>query len=81
MTIKLATLLLLGAAAESHTLLTQTEAVFMEYMAKFGKSYPSEREFAFRLGIFQHTLQLIEQVNAEQTTHRAGINKFSDLTH
>lgn len=54
----------------------------MNYIAKFGKSYPTVSEYALRLARFVEVDAFVKEVNAEgsEFTHTATHNKFSDWT-
>jgi hypothetical protein len=52
----------------------------MQYITKFGKSYGTVEEFNFRAALFMKTEEAIAKINAEQDTHIAAHNKFSDYT-
>jgi C1A family cysteine protease len=53
---------------------------FVNYIAQFGKSYPTMEEFNLRFERFVKTVELIEDKNASQDSYTLGINKFSDYT-
>jgi len=69
---------LLGAA--SATAMTENDYKFMNFITKFGKSYGTVEEFNFRAALFKKTEEAIAQISAEQNTHVAAHNKFSDYT-
>lgn len=74
-----ATLALLGAASAMP--LAENDYEFMNFITKYGKSYGTVEEFNFRAAQFAKTAAAIHQINAEQDTHVAAHNKFSDFTH
>jgi C1A family cysteine protease len=54
---------------------------FMQYKQQFKKSYGSPSELEYRFQVFKTTLNRINKNNSNpQKTHKAGVNKFSDLT-
>lgn len=61
--------------------MTQDDFDFLSFVSKYGKSYGTVEEFNFRAEVFKQTAQKIRAINAEQNTHTAGHNKFSDWTH
>jgi len=44
------------------------------------KSYPTEKEYTRRKAIFENTLRYVEDINSQNLSWKAGINKFSDWT-
>lgn len=60
--------------------MTENDYKFMNFITKFGKSYGTVEEFNFRAALFKKTDEAIAQINAEQDTHVAAHNKFSDYT-
>jgi len=69
------------AAIATATPMTEVEYRFINYVAKFGKSYGTKEEYAFRLKQFAIKDAEMEIINAEETTFTVGHNKFSDWTH
>jgi cathepsin L len=53
---------------------------FVNYMAKFGKSYETLEEFQMRAALFQKWDQEIKQINANEYTSTHGHNHLSDWT-
>jgi len=74
-----ASLALLGVASAMP--LAENDSDFMNFITKYGKSYGTIEEFNFRAKIFAETHAQIAKINAEQDTHIAAHNKFSDYTH
>jgi C1A family cysteine protease len=76
-TFAVATLTALVAA----TPMTDIEYRFINYVAKFGKSYGTKEEYSFRLEQFANIEAAIQQSNASEASFVLGHNKFSDYTH
>jgi cathepsin L len=55
------------------------ETAFVEWMAKYGKSYAPE-EFFYRFDVFKKNYDFVEAHNAAGTTWEVELNKFADLT-
>ena len=54
---------------------------FVEFAARYGRSYASKEVHEDRFITFQQNLRKIEEHNArEDTGFRMGINQFSDLS-
>lgn len=60
--------------------MTDVEYKFINYVAKYGKSYGTKEEYSFRMNIFAEKLNEIEAINARQTDSFHGVNKFTDRT-
>ena len=60
--------------------MTEMEYKFINYVAKFGKSYGTKEEYSFRMSIFAEKLSEIEAINARQSDSVHGVNKFTDYT-
>ena len=75
--------LTLNSAALSSLSLTQIsggDSVFIEYLAKFGKSYENVAEYEMRKAIFEESLKNVTEHNAkENETWQMGLNLFSDM--
>jgi C1A family cysteine protease len=63
------------------TPMTDMEFKFINYVAKFGKSYGTTEEYAFRLEQFAKVDQFIQETNAVEKNFTVGHNIFSDYTH
>jgi C1A family cysteine protease len=63
------------------TPMTDMEFKFINYVAKFGKSYGTTEEYAFRLEQFAKVDQFIQETNAVEQNFTVGHNIFSDYTH
>merc|ERR1719491_684168 len=71
---------LLGALSSAEVLSAEFMH-FIDYVAKYNKTYGSVEDFDFRLEQFLRTHAFIEEINNSATeTHTAGHNKFSDWT-
>ena len=56
------------------------DSEFIEYLAKFGKSYEDLAEYEMRKAIFEETLKNVTEHNAkENETWQMGLNQFSDM--
>jgi cathepsin H len=54
---------------------------FVRFVAKFGKSYGTKEEFAFRSSIFKKNLLMIKEENQKkENTFSLNINMFADWT-
>jgi len=53
---------------------------FDEFVSKYNKRYPSQREHEMRFEIFQENLKKAEIMNARSESATYGVTKFSDLT-
>jgi hypothetical protein len=62
------------------TPMTDAEFQFINYVAKFGKSYATVEEYNARLAIFVQKNAEILRINAEQSSFKLGHNKFTDYT-
>jgi C1A family cysteine protease len=58
---------------------TDYESEFVNWMAKYGKSYAPE-EFFYRFEIFKKNAEFVEHHNALNTTWEVELNKFADLS-
>ena len=60
---------------------TPEEKMFIDYLAKYGKSYGTNEEYEFRFKIFQQSMVKMTMNNMKNDlTYTLGINKFSDWT-
>merc|ERR1711907_586671 len=76
--LKLATFAVLAAfaiAQEDNLLISS----FKSFVATYNKSYTDAAEFDYRLSVFNQTLQIIQERNAEGEAEH-GTTKFADLT-
>ena len=64
-----------------YTSLTADDMEFIRYVAKYGKSYGTKEEFAFRAEIFKKNIaRIVEENLNSKNTFTVGINKFADWT-
>jgi len=57
------------------------DSAFMNFIARFGRSYSTKEERETRFAAFKRTFELVEAHNAHPSaTSRLGINQFADLT-
>jgi hypothetical protein len=68
------------AALVAATPMTDAEFQFINYIAKYGKSYATVEEYNARLAIFVQKNAEITRINAEQSSFKLGHNKFTDYT-
>jgi C1A family cysteine protease len=59
--------------------LSEADHLFIQYVAKYGKSYGTRAEFEFRSAQFAKSLENIAS-HSENASHQVGINQFSDWT-
>lgn len=61
--------------------LTYSDYAFSKYMTKYGKSYATKSEYAFRKALFDQSQTEASLFNAQndKSWHMA-VNKFSDMT-
>jgi len=62
------------------TPMVEMDYKFINYVAKFGKSYATKEEYATRLGQFAIKDAVIAEENAAQSSYTLAHNKFSDYT-
>ena len=60
--------------------MTDTEYRFINYVAKFSKSYGTKEEYAFRFEQFARNELAIQESNAKESSFVLAHNKFSDYT-
>lgn len=53
---------------------------FLQFVTKFGASYMTKEEYAFRQGVFRQNLERIAEHNAKGLRWTQGVNKFADWT-
>ncbi len=68
------------AAAVSAAPISGMEFKFINYLAKYSKSYATDEEYETRLEVFAAKEYEITQHNANNTQWKMGHNKFSDRT-
>lgn len=62
------------------TPMSEMEYKFINFVAKYGKSYGTKEEYQFRLQQFAKNDAAIEEENATQVNYRLAHNKMSDWT-
>jgi xylem cysteine proteinase len=65
------------ATDESHQLM---ESKFVSHVSKYGLSFGTEEEYAFRLELFAQMDEHIEKTNSEQSSYWLAHNQFSTLS-
>ena len=59
-----------------------TSKLFQDWCEKHGKSYPSEEERLYRLGVFEDNLDFVtKHNNLGNSSYTLSLNAFADLTH
>ena len=58
------------------------DQAFLDYCAKYGKSYATTEEFEFRKQIFVEKFNLYDEHNQQNddATFTLGVNQFTDMT-
>ena len=65
-----------GASASS-----EKQIAFLQFLAKYGKTYASKSDMNSRFDIFSKNLDLIQaHNNADVERYKMGINRFTDMT-
>uniref|UniRef100_A0A0D3GY26 Cathepsin propeptide inhibitor domain-containing protein n=2 Tax=Oryza TaxID=4527 RepID=A0A0D3GY26_9ORYZ len=59
---------------------TETRRMFVEWKAKYDKTYASVAEEERRYAVFKETRRAVDQHNAGLQSYRVGLNMFADLT-
>lgn len=60
---------------------TATDSAFNKYLAKYGKSYATKEEYAYRKSIFDRTASEMASHNSRNdVTWSVALNQFSDMT-
>jgi len=54
---------------------------FDAWATKYGKTYATEAERAYRMNVFAETKAKIAMLNARKSSERYGLNAFADRTH
>jgi hypothetical protein len=56
-------------------------AEFMQFLARYGRSYASKSDFDVRYEIFADNYAAIEEHNSNpEATHTKGVNQFTDMS-
>ena len=71
-------LALAGAVSAQYN--SAADVNFMNYLARFGKSYGTIEEYLFRMELYLANEAKIISINREATSYQVGLNKFSDWT-
>ncbi len=70
-----------AAFAGAASAISQSQFDFMQYVSKFGKSYPTLAEFNMRAELFMQRDAIIKEWNSDETaTSKMGHNFLSDYT-
>lgn len=62
---------------------SEYQEAFLQFVAKYHKSYGTKEEFEYRLRTFSknfHDIQTHNMMNSEDAGYSLALNKFSDLT-
>jgi hypothetical protein len=70
----------LASLTAAYTPISEMELKFINYVAKFGKSYATKEEYNFRMELFATLDAQIVKINNEQSSFALAHNKFSDYT-
>ena len=57
------------------------EHEFIQFLAKYRKTYGTKEEYNYRLSVFAEKYYFIKEENASQDSYRLAINKFSDMNN
>ena len=71
-------LALAGAVSAQYN--SSADVNFMNYLARFGKSYGTVEEYLFRMELYLAKEAEILAINSKQTSYKVGLNKYSDWT-
>lgn len=55
------------------------EHEFIQFLAKYRKTYGTKEEYNYRLSVFAEKYYFIKEENARQSDYVLGINKFADM--
>ena len=55
------------------------EHEFIQFLAKYRKTYGTKEEYNYRLSVFAEKYYFIKEENASQDHYRLAINKFADM--
>ena len=73
-------LILLIASVFCSEISPQIQQEFIQYLAKYGKSYATKEEYNYRLDMFAKKHEKLAKINSENANFEVGHNKFSDWT-
>ena len=71
-------LALAGAVSAQYN--SAADVNFMNYLARFGKSYSTVEEYLVRMELYLAQEAEIISINSTATSYKVGLNKFSDWT-
>merc|ERR1719506_3163884 len=69
---KFAALALLGVASAYD----EVENSYLQHIAEYGKSYGTEEEYKFRLGVYRQKIEFIRQHNSNVEEGEAGVGEY-----
>ena len=58
----------------------EKQIAFMQFLAKYGKTYASKSDMGSRLKIFLANFDKIKAHNSQEDAYKMGVNQFSDMT-
>jgi hypothetical protein len=62
------------------TPISEAEREFINFIAKYRRSYGTKEEYQYRFELFSKVYQQIQEHDAEASGYELGINHLSDLT-
>ena len=71
---------LLLAETASAAVPEQVEQEFIQHLSKYGKSYATNEEYAYRLNLFAQKHEELAKINSVNANFQVGHNQFSDWT-
>jgi hypothetical protein len=70
--------LALGVATSVSALESEDRLKFIQFVAKYGKSYVSVDHHEERFTVFSENLRFVDENNSKELGFRMGVNQFSD---
>lgn len=58
----------------------EKEAAFINFLARYGKTYASKGDMAGRFEVFSQNYDAVQAHNSAGERYQMGINQFSDMT-
>ena len=58
----------------------EKQIAFMQFLAKYGKTYASKSDMGSRFEIFSANFDKIKAHNSQEDAYKMGVNQFSDMT-
>lgn len=58
----------------------EKQQAFMQFIAKYGKTYASKTDMGSRFEIFSQNFDIIKAHNAQEDSYKMGVNQFTDLS-